>query len=73
MSKTLEEYPELIKEFHPTKNGNASPKDFTYGTQKKYGGNVLQKVMNGRRQFLEEQVGIIAHIVLIKKLVKIII
>ena len=34
MKKYLSSYPELAKEWHPTKNGKFSPKDFTYGSQK---------------------------------------
>lgn len=32
---TLENYPQLIKEFHPSKNGKLKPKDFTKGSHKK--------------------------------------
>jgi len=28
-------YPEVAKEFHPTKNGDLKPEDFTYGSKKK--------------------------------------
>jgi len=28
-------FPELVKEWHPTKNGNLRPEDFTYGSNKK--------------------------------------
>lgn len=32
---TLSNYPELVKEFHPTLNGNLKPEDITYGSKKK--------------------------------------
>ena len=35
MKKFLSEYPELIKEWHPTKNGELKPKEFTHGSHKK--------------------------------------
>jgi len=35
MKKFLSEYPELIKEWHPTKNGDSKPEDFTHGSGKK--------------------------------------
>jgi len=31
----LELFPELVKEWHPTKNGELTPNDFTYGSSKK--------------------------------------
>jgi len=33
--KLLSEYEDLCKEFHPTKNGDLKPEDFTYGSKKK--------------------------------------
>jgi hypothetical protein len=35
MKKLISEYPELIKEWHPTKNGELKPEDFTHGNGKK--------------------------------------
>jgi hypothetical protein len=35
MKKFLSSYPELVKEWHPTKNGDLTPKQFTYGSHKK--------------------------------------
>ena len=35
MKKYLSSYPELVKEWHPTKNGDLTPKDVTYGSDKK--------------------------------------
>ena len=35
MKRYLSDYPELVKEFHPSKNGELRPKDFTYGSSKK--------------------------------------
>jgi hypothetical protein len=35
MKKFLSSYPELVKEWHPTKNGDKSPKDFTHGSGQK--------------------------------------
>ena len=35
MKKYLSSYPELVKEWHPTKNGDFSSKDFTYGSNHK--------------------------------------
>ena len=31
----LTPYPHLVKEWHPTKNGDLTPKDVTYGSNKK--------------------------------------
>ena len=28
-------YPDLVKEWHPTKNGDLTPNDFTHGSGKK--------------------------------------
>ena len=35
MKKLLSSYPHLVKEWHPTKNGELTPKDFTHGSDKK--------------------------------------
>lgn len=35
MSKTIADYPNLVLEWHPTKNGNLKPEDFTHGSNKK--------------------------------------
>ena len=35
MKKYLSSYPELVKEWHPTKNGDLTPKDVTHGSEKK--------------------------------------
>ena len=35
MKKFLSEYPELISEWHPTKNGELKPEEFTHGNIKK--------------------------------------
>ena len=35
MKKLLSSYPHLVKEWHPTKNKELSPNDFTYGSTKK--------------------------------------
>ena len=35
MKKYLSDYTELVKQFHPTKNGNFKPQDFTFGSSKK--------------------------------------
>ena len=35
MKKLLSEFPELIKEWHPTKNEDLSPEQFTFGSNKK--------------------------------------
>ena len=35
MKKYLSSYPELVKEWHPTKNGDLKPKDFTHKSGKK--------------------------------------
>jgi len=35
MKKFLTSYPELVKEWHPDKNGDLTPKQFTYGSRKK--------------------------------------
>jgi len=41
----LSSYPHLVKEWHPTKNGELTPNDFTHGSDKK----------DSIRQELEEQ------------------
>ena len=33
--KYLSSYPDLVKEWHPTKNENLTPKDVTHGTRRK--------------------------------------
>ena len=35
MKKFLTSYPELVKEWHPTKNGDLTPSNFTHGSGKK--------------------------------------
>ena len=35
MKKYLSSYPELVKEWHPTKNGDLKPDNFTHGSDKK--------------------------------------
>ncbi len=35
MKKYLSSYPELVKEWHPTKNGDLTPNDVTHGSHKK--------------------------------------
>ena len=35
MKKFLSEYPELVSEWHPTKNGDSKPEDFTRASNKK--------------------------------------
>ena len=35
MKKFLSEYPELVSEWHPTKNGELKPEDFTHASNKK--------------------------------------
>ena len=35
MKKLLSEYPELLREWHPTKNGDSKPEEFTHGSGKK--------------------------------------
>ena len=35
MKKLLSEYPELLSEWHPTKNGDLCPEQFTFGSNKK--------------------------------------
>jgi hypothetical protein len=35
MKKFLSEYPELVSEWHPTKNGELKPEDFTFGSGEK--------------------------------------
>ena len=35
MKKYLSDYPHLIKEWHPTKNGELKPVDLTHGSNKK--------------------------------------
>jgi len=35
MKKFISSYPELVKEWHPTKNGELTPSDFTHGSNKK--------------------------------------
>ena len=35
MKKFLSEYPELVSEWHPTKNGELKPDEVSHGSQKK--------------------------------------
>ena len=35
MKKLLSEYPELLREWHPEKNGDLRPEQFTFGSNKK--------------------------------------
>ena len=35
MKKFLSTYPKLVKEWHPTKNGELTPSDFTHGSHEK--------------------------------------
>ena len=35
MKKLLSEYPELLREWHPTKNGELKPDEVTHGSHKK--------------------------------------
>jgi len=35
MKKLLSSYPHLVKEWHPTKNGELTPNDITHGVEKK--------------------------------------
>ena len=35
MKKLLSEYPELLREWHPTKNRELKPEDFTHASHKK--------------------------------------
>ena len=35
MKKYLTDYPDLLSEFHPTKNGGLKPENLTYGSSKK--------------------------------------
>ena len=35
MKKFLSEHPELVSEWHPTKNGELKPDEVTYGSHKK--------------------------------------
>lgn len=45
--------PALAREWHPTKNGNLTPRDEQRALTKKYGGSV-QTGMNGKRIFIAE-------------------
>lgn len=55
-------YPELVKEWHPTKNGDLLPNNFTSGSKKEFGGYVPRD-MNGKQQFTNDQKEVTAHIV----------
>ena len=35
MKKYLSSYPHLVKEWHPTKNGDLNPEELTHGSNKK--------------------------------------
>jgi very-short-patch-repair endonuclease len=53
MKKFLSSYPELVKEWHPTKNGELTPNDFTHGSSKKVWwmcprGHEYESVINSR-------------------------
>ena len=69
MAKLTESYnlkkinPKLAKEWHPTKNGNLTPKDITPSSTVKFGGSA-KITMNGHQQFLTDLSVVGAHIVL---------
>ena len=46
--KYVSDYPLLVLEWHPTKNGDKHPDDYLHGSHKKYGGNV-RNPMNGKQ------------------------
>ena len=41
----LTSYPHLVKQWHPTKNGELTPKQLTYGSNKKFGGIVIKGIV----------------------------
>ena len=47
--KYLSDYPLLVLEWHPTKNGGLTPDDYQHKSGKKFGGNV-NMVMNGMHE-----------------------
>ena len=60
MKKFLSEYPELIKEWHPTKNWKLKPEEFTYGSKKKVwwlcpNGHEYDSVINKRTKKEKQQ------------------
>ena len=42
MKKYLSDYPELLKEWHPTKNKDLDPNDFSYGSIQTVWGRCLK-------------------------------
>ena len=49
----LSTYPHLVKEWHPTKNGDLTPDDFTHGSSKKVwwlcpNGHTYNSTVSGR-------------------------
>ena len=46
-------YPHLLKEWHPSKNGNLTPYDIMPKTSKRYGGCVATNIL-GKRQLAKE-------------------
>ena len=46
--KYLSSYPDLVQEWHTTKNGNLTPKDLTHEIRKRYGGYVLKVIVFNR-------------------------
>ena len=60
MKKLLSEYPELLREWHPTKNGELKPEEFTYGSKKKVwwlcpNGHEYDSVINKRTKKEKQQ------------------
>ncbi len=56
---SLKSFPVVIlsrgcREWHPTKNKELTPKDFTYGSKKKYGGFVLITIVINQLSIVEQ-------------------
>ena len=50
MKKHFSTYANLVKEQHPTKNGDLNPEHLIHGIDKKVGGDILKiKTTNGRK------------------------
>ena len=64
----LSSYPNLVNEWHPTKNGDFTPDDFTHGSDKKVCGIVQKNTVIKQLLKIELSKRVSVHIVQIKKL-----
>ena len=64
MKKLLSSYPHLVKEWHPTNNGDLTPNDITHGVEKKFGGFVLKDTLISQGLGIEQLRRVVVLIVL---------